>query len=90
MLSRSLLGYADEADAPADATIELYGLSRGGGVAVPDGKDGGGTGNEAGIVTSVATEVKGVGIDLEVVEVTAGGLITKSNRLLSSSGNCKN
>ena len=42
-------------DAPADATIELYGLSRGGGVAVPDCRGGGGTGNEEGMATLVAT-----------------------------------
>ena len=68
-------------DAPADATIELYGLSRGGGVAVPDCRGGGGTGNEEGMVTLVAT-------NFEVTK--AGGLMTISNKLLSTSGNCKN
>ena len=89
MFSISLIVGIEEADdAPADATIELYGLSRGGGVAVPDCKGGGGTGNEEGMVTLVAT----AGIDLEVVEVikVAGGLMTISNKLLSTSGNCKN
>ena len=89
MFSISLIVGIEEADdAPVDATIELYGLSRGGGVAVPDCKGGGGTGNEEGMVTLVAT----AGIDLEVVEVikVAGGLMTISNKLLSTSGNCKN
>ena len=92
MFSISLIvGIEDADDAPADATIELYGLSRGGGVPVPDCKGGGGTGNEEGMVTLVATDAT-AGIDLEVVEVikVAGGLMTISNKLLSTSGNCKN